>query len=52
MATFSTVAISEPGSGYTLVASASGLTPATSGPITITEVPPARYFLYIPLAAR
>jgi parallel beta-helix repeat protein len=52
VATFSTVAISEPGSGYTLVASASGLTAATSGPITITEAPPAQYFLYIPLAAR
>jgi parallel beta-helix repeat protein len=52
VATFSNVAISEAGTGYTLVATASGLTSATSGPITITAVAPPQYFLYLPLARR
>jgi hypothetical protein len=52
VATFSNVAISKAGTGYTLVATASGLTSATSGPITITTVAPPQYFLYLPLARR
>ena len=52
VATFSGLAISKPGSGYTLVAAAQGLAQATSEPITITAVEPTEYFLYVPLAAQ
>ncbi len=40
VATFSTLTIDNPGTGYTLVASASGLTGATSVPFNITTTPP------------
>ena len=40
VATFSTLTIDNPGTGYTFVASASGLTGATSVPFNITTTPP------------
>src|SRR5438046_7394095 len=40
VATFSTLSINNPGNGYTLTASASGLTGATSASFNITAAPP------------
>ena len=39
IATFANLRISQPGAGYTLTASASGLTGATSAPFTVTAAP-------------
>ena len=39
VATFANLRISQPGAGYTLTASASGLTGATSAPFTVTAAP-------------
>ena len=44
IATFATLSIATPGTGYTLAAQAPGLTSATSGSFTISEVPTALVF--------
>lgn len=52
VATFSNVAISAAGTGYTLIATAGSLTAVTSGPLTITAATPVRYIAYLPLVRR
>jgi hypothetical protein len=54
VATFTNLSINQSGTGYTLVATAAGLTQATSAPFDITEVkePVPSYPLYLPLIMR
>jgi hypothetical protein len=51
VATFTKLSINQSGTGYTLVATAAGLTQATSAPFNITEAqePVPSYTLHLPL---
>jgi hypothetical protein len=49
VATFTNLSIDKPGVGYTLVASAAGLSSSTSTAFSVTAAEPPHFLLYLPV---